>query len=242
MGPRQDRDTSGVDGHRAVAAAPGAPGREPAPSHAHAGARISPMQWLHRHLVSHPFHVENPSLHVGTRWHDQHRLRPAVVVVHLREQQHDVGSPKRCRRPLSRFCRSASKLKCRAEIARPTSSSLRLAAVAQAPVHLCNGDCPPLPRVARDITDSARCRSNVGLGGAITNEIDWPGQILKGHEAGPPSTRTTPGCCTWGAGCCTLGALQLFCPARLAARSSGICPCQIRCNRIQPLLSAEAVK
>jgi hypothetical protein len=23
-------------------------------------------------------------------------------------------------------------------------------------------------------------------------EIDWPGQILKGHEAGPPSTRTTP--------------------------------------------------
>ena len=122
----------------------------------------------------------------------QHRLRPAVVVVHLREQQHDVGSPKRCRRPLSRFCRSASKLKCRAEIARPTSSSLRLAAVAHATVHLCNGDCPPLPRVARDITDSARCRSNVGLGGAITNEIDWPGQILKGHEAGPPSTRTTP--------------------------------------------------
>jgi hypothetical protein len=125
----------------------------------------------------------------------QHRLRPAVVVVHLREQQHDVGSPKRCRRPLSRFCISAHKLKCCAEPARPTSSSLRLAAVAQAPVHLCNGDCPPLPRVARDITDSARCRSNVGLGGAITNEIDWPGQILKGHEAarnGPPSASTTP--------------------------------------------------
>jgi hypothetical protein len=125
----------------------------------------------------------------------QHRLRTAVVVVHLREQQHDVGSPKRCRGPLSHFCISARKLNGRAEPARPTSSSLRLAAVAHPPVHLCNGDCPPLPRVARDITDSARCRSNVGLGGAITNEIDWPGQILKGHEAarnGPPSTRTTP--------------------------------------------------
>ena len=121
----------------------------------------------------------------------QHRLHPAVVVVHLHEQQHDVGSPKRCRRPLSHYCISTRKLKCHAEPTRPTSSSLRLAAVAQAPTHLCNGDCPPLPRVARDITDSARCRSNVGLGGAITNEIDCPGQILKGHEAGP-SASTTP--------------------------------------------------
>ena len=157
----------------------------------------------------------------------QHRLRPAVVVVHLREQQHDVGSPKRCRRPLSRFCISAHKLKCCAEPARPTSSSLRLAAVAQAPVHLCNGDCPPLPRVARDITDSARCRSNVGLGGAITNEIDWPGQILKGHEAarnGPPSASTTPG-----------AALRQALPP--AARSPARCAVQ-RCCATPPVHGA----
>jgi len=115
----------------------------------------------------------------------QHRLRPAVVVVHLREQQHDVGSPKRCRRPLSRFCRSASKLKCRAEIARPTSSSLRLAAVAHPPAHLCNGDCPPLPRVAREVARAKRStRSTNALGDDSYKEVWNHNGLMSTHKTG----------------------------------------------------------